>query len=269
MYKSKRYAARPLEAVFADVDTAKAMWLDATRVFLADGDALALPTGHLVSILERLAETSDGYPAWLAEMLSGRHRKPRQRGFFLEEVHRDAIWSCFHLPVSGTLLGHWMNAKFDELLCIGLQILKNSRTLTDRDPIDLDQPCGEKIRRARAILGMEYANPPALGVLARQLGLSETRLKSGFKSMNGTTVMQYCLDKRIEAGAVMVGDPEDCLRVAKVYESAGVDLLLMLVQVGAVPHEKVMQTIDLIGKHVMPKLSQSAKAFQQQSAAAR
>jgi alkanesulfonate monooxygenase SsuD/methylene tetrahydromethanopterin reductase-like flavin-dependent oxidoreductase (luciferase family) len=77
------------------------------------------------------------------------------------------------------------------------------------------------------------------------------------------------LDKRIEAGAVMVGDPEDCLRVAKLYESAGVDLLLMLVQVGAVPHEKVMQTIDLIGKHVMPKLSQSAKAFQQQSAAAR
>jgi alkanesulfonate monooxygenase SsuD/methylene tetrahydromethanopterin reductase-like flavin-dependent oxidoreductase (luciferase family) len=77
------------------------------------------------------------------------------------------------------------------------------------------------------------------------------------------------LDKRIEAGAVMVGDPEDCLRVAKVYESAGVDLLLMLVQVGAVPHDKVMQTIDLIGKHVMPKLSQSAKSFQQQSAAAR
>ena len=76
------------------------------------------------------------------------------------------------------------------------------------------------------------------------------------------------LDKRIEAGAVMGGDPEDCLRVAKVYESAGVDLLLMLVQVGAVPHEKVMQTIDLIGKHVMPKLSSSAKSFQQETAAA-
>jgi radical SAM superfamily enzyme YgiQ (UPF0313 family) len=57
MYKSKRYAARPLEAVFADIDTAKAMWPDATRVFLADGDALALPTGQLVSILERLIET--------------------------------------------------------------------------------------------------------------------------------------------------------------------------------------------------------------------
>jgi AraC-like DNA-binding protein len=158
----------------------------------------------LSNLLERLAESREGYPAWLADMLSGRHRKPRQRVFFLEEVHRDAIWSCFHLPVNGTLLGHWMNAKFDELLCIGLQILKNSRTLTDRDPIDLDQPCGEKIRRARAILGMEYANPPALAVLARQLGVSETRLKSGFKSMNGTTVMQYCLDKRIEAARLLL-----------------------------------------------------------------
>ena len=65
----------------------------------------------------------------------------------------------------------------------------------------------------------------------------------------------------------MVGDPEDCLKVAKFYESAGVDLLLMLVQVGAVPHDKVMQTIDLIGKHVMPKLRASSKAFQAESAA--
>jgi alkanesulfonate monooxygenase SsuD/methylene tetrahydromethanopterin reductase-like flavin-dependent oxidoreductase (luciferase family) len=77
------------------------------------------------------------------------------------------------------------------------------------------------------------------------------------------------LDKRIEKGAVMVGDPEDCLRVAKVYEAAGIDMLLMLVQVGAIPHDKVMQTIDLIGKHVMPKLSSSAKTFQAQSAAAK
>jgi alkanesulfonate monooxygenase SsuD/methylene tetrahydromethanopterin reductase-like flavin-dependent oxidoreductase (luciferase family) len=76
------------------------------------------------------------------------------------------------------------------------------------------------------------------------------------------------LDKRIESGAVMVGDPEDCLRVAKIYESAGIDLLLMLVQVGAIPHEKVMQTIELIGKHVMPKLSASSRAYQEQMSAA-
>ncbi len=76
------------------------------------------------------------------------------------------------------------------------------------------------------------------------------------------------LDKRIEAGAVMVGDPEDCLKVAKMYESAGVDLLLMLVQVASVPHEKVMQTIDLIGRYVMPKLNPKVKAIQSEASAA-
>jgi alkanesulfonate monooxygenase SsuD/methylene tetrahydromethanopterin reductase-like flavin-dependent oxidoreductase (luciferase family) len=62
------------------------------------------------------------------------------------------------------------------------------------------------------------------------------------------------LEKRIESGAVMIGDPDDCLRVAKIYESAGVDQLLLLVQVGAVPHEKVMQTIELLARYVMPKV---------------
>jgi len=158
----------------------------------------------LSNLMERMGEPRDAYPAWLVEMLLGKHRKPRQRVFFLEDVHRNSIWSCFHLPVSGRLLGQWMSAKFDELLCIGLQILKNSRNLADHDPLDLDQPCGDKIRRARTILGMEYANPPPLPELARQLGISETRLKSGFKSMNGTTVMQYCIHKRIEAARFLL-----------------------------------------------------------------
>src|SRR5690606_10861807 len=122
----------------------------------------------------------------------------------LEDTQRDSIWSCFHLPVSGSLLGQWMSAKFDELLCIGLQILKNSRNLTDSDPLNLDLPCGEKIRRARTILGMEYANPPPLSELARQVGISETGLKSGFKAMNGITVMQYCVNKRIEAATLLL-----------------------------------------------------------------
>lgn len=158
----------------------------------------------LSSLLQRTDESRDAYPGWLLKSIDREHKKPRQRVFFLEDVHRDAIWSCFHLPVAGTLLGQWMSAKFDELLCIGLQILKNSRNRADASPADMDLPYGEKIRRARAILGMEYANPPPLPKLAQQLGISETRLKSGFKAMNGTTVMQYCIDKRIEAAKLLL-----------------------------------------------------------------
>lgn len=54
MYRTKRYRPRPLEAVFADIDAAARAWPTAHRVFLADGDALTLPTDQLLAILERL-----------------------------------------------------------------------------------------------------------------------------------------------------------------------------------------------------------------------
>jgi AraC-like DNA-binding protein len=160
----------------------------------------------LSSLMARLAETPEEYPDWLQEMLDGTHTRPRQRVFFLDDVHGDAIWSCFQLPVEGSLLGKWMTAKFDELLCIGMQLLKSSRTLPDRKALDLNRPFREKIRQARRILGMEYANPPAIPTLAKQLGISETRLKSGFKAVNGTTLMQYCIEKRIEAARFLLAE---------------------------------------------------------------
>ncbi|CAA7627170.1 radical SAM protein [Magnetospirillum sp. UT-4] len=56
MYKGKRYRARGLDEVFADIDLAAARWPDAHRVFLADGDAYTLPTETLDAICRRLAE---------------------------------------------------------------------------------------------------------------------------------------------------------------------------------------------------------------------
>jgi radical SAM superfamily enzyme YgiQ (UPF0313 family) len=55
MYKSKSYRARPLEQVFAEIDRFAEMWPSAHRVFLADGDALTLPTATLAAIADKLA----------------------------------------------------------------------------------------------------------------------------------------------------------------------------------------------------------------------
>ena len=55
MYKTKPYRARSLEDVFADIEDAARDWPDARRVFLADGDAMVLPTDDLIQILDRLA----------------------------------------------------------------------------------------------------------------------------------------------------------------------------------------------------------------------
>ncbi|MCU0894085.1 MAG: radical SAM protein [Rhodospirillales bacterium] len=55
MYKGKAFRPRPLEAVYADIAVAARMRPETQRVFLADGDALCLPTEHLTAILDRLA----------------------------------------------------------------------------------------------------------------------------------------------------------------------------------------------------------------------
>ncbi|MCB2102423.1 MAG: radical SAM protein [Rhodobacterales bacterium] len=56
MYKTKTFRARPLDTLFAEIDDAAADWPDAHRVFLADGDALVLPTDHLLALLGRLRD---------------------------------------------------------------------------------------------------------------------------------------------------------------------------------------------------------------------
>ncbi len=54
------------------------------------------------------------------------------------------------------------------------------------------------------------------------------------------------------AGACVLGTPEQCLASCRRYEAAGVDLLLCLVNPYKVTHAQVMQTIELLGKHVIP-----------------
>ncbi|MFA6901522.1 MAG: radical SAM protein [Gallionellaceae bacterium] len=54
MYRSKQYSERALASVFADIQQTATEKPDAHRVFLADGDALALPTDHLLEILREL-----------------------------------------------------------------------------------------------------------------------------------------------------------------------------------------------------------------------
>ena len=52
MYESKEFVERPLEEVFLDIDNMATSYNDATKMFLADGDALAIKTNQLVKILD-------------------------------------------------------------------------------------------------------------------------------------------------------------------------------------------------------------------------
>ena len=63
------------------------------------------------------------------------------------------------------------------------------------------------------------------------------------------------LEALLGLNACIAGDPDEVIERCRAYEAAGVDLLLCLVNPYKIPHEKVMQTIELMGKHVLPEFS--------------
>lgn len=54
-YLDKPFRKRPLDELFADIETARPYAGEVRRVFLADGDALVLSQDHLLKTLDRLA----------------------------------------------------------------------------------------------------------------------------------------------------------------------------------------------------------------------
>jgi alkanesulfonate monooxygenase SsuD/methylene tetrahydromethanopterin reductase-like flavin-dependent oxidoreductase (luciferase family) len=58
---------------------------------------------------------------------------------------------------------------------------------------------------------------------------------------------------------IIVGDPDTCLEKIERYKEAGADHLLCYMQFGQLSHESIMQSIELIGTKVIPKLEQSER----------
>jgi alkanesulfonate monooxygenase SsuD/methylene tetrahydromethanopterin reductase-like flavin-dependent oxidoreductase (luciferase family) len=60
------------------------------------------------------------------------------------------------------------------------------------------------------------------------------------------------LEYLVESSACVVGTPADCIEACRRYQEAGVDTLLCLVNPYDVPHRTVVQTIELMGREVIP-----------------
>ena len=64
-----------------------------------------------------------------------------------------------------------------------------------------------------------------------------------------------------DRGVIIAGNPESCIKTIKMYEDIGVDEVIMIMQTETIPHEKVMESLELFGKEVIPAYRQEmAKA---------
>jgi alkanesulfonate monooxygenase SsuD/methylene tetrahydromethanopterin reductase-like flavin-dependent oxidoreductase (luciferase family) len=74
------------------------------------------------------------------------------------------------------------------------------------------------------------------------------------KQIAGIDTSFLTFDFLNSTGACIIGDPDRCIEIAKRYKAADCDLLLCLVQPYKIPHAKVMKSIELMGKYVIPAL---------------
>jgi alkanesulfonate monooxygenase SsuD/methylene tetrahydromethanopterin reductase-like flavin-dependent oxidoreductase (luciferase family) len=83
---------------------------------------------------------------------------------------------------------------------------------------------------------------------AAQVGIS---LDSGPGAARAA-VAQLDANTLADRGVIIAGDPQSCIKAVKMYEDIGVDQVMMIMQTETIPHEKVMSSIELFGKRVIP-----------------
>jgi AraC-like DNA-binding protein len=89
----------------------------------------------------------------------------------------------------------YFKGKVYELL--SLYFNKNEDTDLDQCPFLVDEENVRKIRMAKGIIIERMAEPPTLGELSQEIGLSLKKLKEGFKQLYGDTVYGFLLDHKM------------------------------------------------------------------------
>jgi len=59
---------------------------------------------------------------------------------------------------------------------------------------------------------------------------------------------------------VIIGDPDHCAGKLAKYEEIGTDRLMCMMQFGAIPHEAVLRSLELAGKHLRPAFERKKAA---------
>ena len=55
-----------------------------------------------------------------------------------------------------------------------------------------------------------------------------------------------------DRGVIIAGNPESCIKTIQMYEDIGVDQVIMIMQTETINHERVMESLELFGKEVIP-----------------
>jgi alkanesulfonate monooxygenase SsuD/methylene tetrahydromethanopterin reductase-like flavin-dependent oxidoreductase (luciferase family) len=88
----------------------------------------------------------------------------------------------------------------------------------------------------------------------------EVDLSGGSGAIAQAIWNQLDADTLCERGVLVAGDPESCLKGIRIHESIGVDQLQFLMATETIPHEKVLTSLELFGRYIIPELRKTSTA---------
>ncbi|NET39639.1 MAG: helix-turn-helix transcriptional regulator [Cyanothece sp. SIO1E1] len=160
--------------------------------------------------------TDAALPRPLSRLLqgSGRFHQPLGKTTL---AMTQALQQILHCPYQGFTQHLYLESKALELLALqfaGLEV--NSPPLRQSPLKDSDL---ERVQYARDILVQQVKTPPSLVELTHQVGLSDRKLKQGFRHLFGTTVSGYLCNYRLEQAQHLLHRPY--ITVAEVAAQVG------------------------------------------------
>jgi len=160
----------------------------------------------------------DGLPEPLQQLVNqtsaNRFHQPLGKTTIAMQEILQQILRC---PYQGIMRLMYLESKVLELLT--LQFKGWGESLQALQPPILKSKDIERLHHAREVLIQDLENPPPLIKLAQQVGISERKLKQGFRQMFGKTVFGYLHDYRLEQARQLL--EQNNMTVAEVSYAVG------------------------------------------------
>ena len=160
---------------------------------------------------------------------------------------------CFNLNLGGF-------EKLEESVAIYRQAVKNATPVgsfvNNQVAAMCMVHCGEDDEEARRVAGPEGAwfvnmagelyKPWQGREVPESYKFSVSLVQQAEEQVEQTT------EDYIQGGGFAMGNPDSVIKVIKRYQEAGIDQILCFMQMGNLPHSRIMDSIKLMGRHVIP-----------------
>ena len=150
-----------------------------------------------LDFLDRFVTELNTVPKQLQALVEDNN--PRRFHFTVGKITsgmQTVIGQICHHPYQGEIARMYLEAKVMELLAMQLTQLAESNL--NRVKPTLKSQNIDRIYQARDILTNRLEYPPSVTELARQVNISESTLRRGFRELFDTTVISYLTQKRLE-----------------------------------------------------------------------